>query len=1604
MQIYYRVKAAGRRRPVLEKAEASLPDPIRCLRDVIQAIVADEVERFNARSMEQSIFPYLTPERLEEQADTGKVGFMAAYDDRKADAGQAVKTALQAFEDGIFKVLINDEAVENLDDPLTIEPGSVLTFIRLTLLSDDALIRRGLRDMERKNVERNMALPDHLYKQIEQKKGQPYDSIAVSLLDYLEAEYQVKEERKQQLLAGLDKAYGSPVQELADAGQLLKGPLAGALLLLFGQEQGEELLDLLKRRMQYPYSMMNYYRKGYRSRNMAFYFDVLLTTIMNYYSGLAYDFTLEDYLTRQDMVLHADFIMADKIAREVDNGNAAVIEALRNIMFGENQGALLTRTMIRGIVQSHSEECYDMLGRLLIAAQLQEGLRQHIMESLDEGTVEASIYLLRIVLEHKLDRFSSVIRALDTWTGLGFSDQKPAVIRKCLELALRTLTDEAYREEAAGSRDSLEFYFSLWAAATYAVEDAVEGAAKVLNHGERYQKLAALYFLAQINVSHLQHLVAGEQLTRAADDLEQVAWILKSYYSTHQVIYNYDSGDSKRKIDLSDSPISAELNVRREQFMALMHALSQLKGPSQGFEGNSFPWSVSLTADDLLRCMMTLAAYDLDAVMIDHLIDCGSRMDIHIRHGFLVNLIGSAAEGKPREYLLSALGDKSPGNRETALKLLDSLDLTEAELDKVTALLKSKTGSIRQASIQLLLKQEDAALGKRLSVLLNASNEQQRLAGLTIAESIQQDENRAKLLETAMSLVQQLHSKGKATSQEQVLIDKLLNQDQPEYGFENGFGLYEPANQLEIPSQFDHYQLVGGQKPGATELENSYVKQLAAWDPDKLLGIYKHFESLIEHYRDYEYEAQYYSHYSEKVLMGNQNYGLSPVKVAGEGELDRDKLDSYPLPEVWRQAVRELELTPVVMAQFLYASRHFCNNNEQNEEWLTNLYADVLDKEKSNRLNNALKDFKHIRITEQLVRLLFIEGDPVQNFALCMGIYRSLRNRLTVEQCAVERMRPGNSYYYRQNDGFPALDVEYLEYWLGKAEKHTDHEEQFREYFFTSFSSYKLMKKKSAARLSVETLVKAHYLGMIGDELLLQEMFSGHFAGDLIRLLTHSQWGKQLIQQYPSVPPLVDKAVTRIVEIESSRGDLPTGVSKLAQNVNRFEGMRFFISILRGLGKETFQRGYVYGSKQTKKEVLSSLLKSCYPAPGEDANLLGELLVQSGITEQRLLEAAMYAPQWVDIVQQHLGWPGLKSAAWYFHAHINESFSAQKETEVAIYSPVSAQSFNDGAFDGEWFKSAYETLGSERFNMLYSCAKYITDGGSSHRRAQLFADAALGKLDKQVLVEEIRAARNKDKLLSYTLLPIKSGDKHEALERYEFIQRFLKESKQFGAQRRESEGKACDIALGNLARNFGYGDVNRMMWELEAEKFGEISDFFQPQEIGGANLWLEFDEEGQVELRAEKGGKLLKNVPAAIKKHEQVLLLKDMQKSLKDQHARAKQSLEQAMEKSSRFTTRELAAITRNPVVASLARHLVWVSQESGAVGYMHQPENEQAESCFALRQPDGSLTELQPDAELLLAHPVHLYASGDGAHFSAICSRGRSGSRSSRCSASITG
>lgn len=174
---------------------------------------------------------------------------------------------------------------------------------------------------------------------------------------------------------------------------------------------------------------------------------------------------------------------------------------------------------------------------------------------------------------------------------------------------------------------------------------------------------------------------------------------------------------------------------------------------------------------------------------------------------------------------------------------------------------------------------------------------------------------------------------------------------------------------------------------------------------------------------------------------------------------------------------------------------------------------------------------------------------------------------------------------------------------------------------------------------------------------------------------------------------------------------------------------------------------------------------------------------------------------------------------------------------MAHYSPITPQEFNDGAFDVNWFQSAYKELGQERFELLYDCAKYIS-AGANHRRSQLFADATLGKLNLEEMKQSVEQKRGKDHLLSYSLIPLGEDREQDIRVRYEFIQRFLAESKKFGAQRRASEGQAVQIALGNLARNAGYADVTRLIWDMEARKLDDYAAYFEPYEPGRRDLRL----------------------------------------------------------------------------------------------------------------------------------------------------------------------
>ena len=239
---------------------------------------------------------------------------------------------------------------------------------------------------------------------------------------------------------------------------------------------------------------------------------------------------------------------------------------------------------------------------------------------------------------------------------------------------------------------------------------------------------------------------------------------------------------------------------------------------------------------------------------------------------------------------------------------------------------------------------------------------------------------------------------------------------------------------------------------------------------------------------------------------------------------------------------------------------------------------------------------------------------------------------------------------------------------------------------------------------------------------------------------------------------------------------------------------------------------------------------------------------------------------------------------------MNERFDDKRAAIIAKYTPLTEEELNVGAFDINWFNEVYETLGKKRFDEIYKAAKYISDG-AKHTRARKYADAARGEMDAAKTAEEIGKKRNKDLLMAYALIPCNDKEK---TERYAFIQKYLKESKQFGAQRRASEKAAAEMAVKNLATASGYSDETRFILRMEREISSELVGFFEPHEVDDYTVWLEADDAGKVNVLVKKGEKILKSVPAGIKKNDYVVDITEAKKTFTEQFRRTKIMMEEA--------------------------------------------------------------------------------------------------------------
>lgn len=134
MHIQFAVKSLAKKAlniQVIDLPDFQSPDTLQSL---ITQLVKQQATAFNAR-MQNTDTTALPDHYLDILMNTGKVSFGEKYNTTTVDITTAQDNALQAFDDGLYAVFINDDAIESLDSMIDIDEQSVISLIRLTFLT-----------------------------------------------------------------------------------------------------------------------------------------------------------------------------------------------------------------------------------------------------------------------------------------------------------------------------------------------------------------------------------------------------------------------------------------------------------------------------------------------------------------------------------------------------------------------------------------------------------------------------------------------------------------------------------------------------------------------------------------------------------------------------------------------------------------------------------------------------------------------------------------------------------------------------------------------------------------------------------------------------------------------------------------------------------------------------------------------------------------------------------------------------------------------------------------------------------------------------------------------------------------------------------------------------------------------------------------------------------------------------------------------------------------------------------------------------------------------------------------------------------------------------
>lgn len=1355
---------------------------------------------------------------------------------------------------------------------------------------------------------------------------------------------------------------------------LFKGELREFALFLLGEEW-TELLDIyMHLESRSPYTR-GYERRSQRSVNPFLHIDSeLFMVLRSFFILRATGLSTEEILDIERIVgkpreygcgVDIQYWLTAKIA----NGDVRCINYLKDAMMLENNTQWLGFEHFKAIAKSADKELLEMEGKLLLAARLQEGLRQAIIETIDEGAPESFKYILKIVLENNLQRYASIRRGIAVTTGLGEEAAPDRITDKFLNLIYTYISNirEAYK--ALESDDAMKVYLGLWAIGFYDVDELEDIVLPMISEAPSYKVCAAMLMVQATMSNRIYIRTSARAIKERIDDHRIVSSAISLYLSDGMFYVNLYGEPNKLP------PLEWFFDSREEaekDFENLSSLFSNMKS-TEIFEPFVFPWLQStLTKGIVAEKICKIALLLQDNGYIDRALHFLDAIPADDRAGYLKHLLKFPLSTEQLKFAVSAMTDRSRETSEAACRIVERLH----EEKKLTAMdyltleehLRLKSAKMRQTVIRILRSLPDFEALSAVNNLINDNNAERRLAGLDIIKNWTEEEGKENLVEW---ITPELGSIKNPSNKEKILIDSIIGNinDFSEATGDSGIEVTYSASELYVPGSSFKPEI---KKCG----EKNLWRYVTFEDKEEPLRLMKSLMSLIETNSDLEV----------RLPGGNIERIGNYVCING---LEKG-LGALGYPEIWRGYYENEVRNPLNMLK-LYYSLYRIN---ENLDLFKKPIKKILGKQFITDDLGKLTESVYFRNAYDIVSKLFEEYCGVEEiWEVSVKVLSEYAANASEEDCVKEKTE--RYYTYPLTRIYEVFPINIFSRLL------KDHWKKLPDNLFIRgfLARYELYRKggylpggelKYLFPLDPNEFIRAWHLGVLSDSDIWREMMSRDDSDLLVRAFTKRfpgaenrySYGKPEIVLEGDELMLVDKAIDRMLDTELKRGDTRTQYSHIVRSICAVRGMGYYIRILKALGNDRlyFDRYvYQYCSSSVrgfeKGNVLSYLLSVCYPDSDASPDKLREVAFENGIEEMRLVEAAMFSPRWLEITEDAIGWKGLTSAAYYFLAHTAEYLTETERSHIERYSSIAPQDFADGAFDNLWFKEIYESLGEKRFNAVYKAARFISQN-NRHSRSRKLADAFLGKMRAEDVMTEINAKRNKDFVVALGLIPLGSDPIAEIRARYDFLNDFLKESKKFGSQRQASEKRAVTLALDNLARTAGFGDSTRLMWSMEADLVKEISEYLIPKELDDLRLNISIGE-GVPAIIVEKDGKKLKSIPSRIKKESYFIELKNVVGRLKDQHVRGRTLLEQAMTENSEFTSEEIAGLSENPVIWSMLSNLVLVKDEN-IFGFMDSDGR-------SIVTQDGEIIGLADNDKLRIAHPYDLYKAGVWGSFQRI-------------------